>query len=79
MQQPVFEARDLTRIFTPAQDPLARLGDRLAGRRPPLVRAVDRVTLSVGVGETLGIVGESGCGKSTLARIVAGILPATSG
>jgi peptide/nickel transport system ATP-binding protein len=78
-ETPVFEAKDLTRTFAEARDSLKRLGDRIAGREPPLVRAVDRVTLSVGAGETLGIVGESGCGKSTLARIVAGIIPATSG
>jgi peptide/nickel transport system ATP-binding protein len=32
------------------------------------VRAVDRVSFSVGRGDALGIVGESGCGKSTVAR-----------
>ncbi|QDZ12840.1 ABC transporter ATP-binding protein [Devosia ginsengisoli] len=79
MSQPVFEARDVSRIFEPAQGALQRLGDRLAGRQPPLVRAVDRVTLSVSEGETLGIVGESGCGKSTLARMIAGILPVSGG
>ncbi len=31
---------------------------------------VDGVSLSVGRGETLGLVGESGCGKSTLARSI---------
>jgi peptide/nickel transport system ATP-binding protein len=76
---PVFEAVDLTRSFVPARSALHRLGDRLSGKEPPVVRAVDRVTLSVGEGETLGIVGESGCGKSTLARMIAGILPVTSG
>jgi oligopeptide/dipeptide ABC transporter ATP-binding protein len=32
-----------------------------------IARAVDGVSLSVGVGETVGVVGESGCGKSVTA------------
>lgn len=35
-----------------------------------IIKAVDKVTLSLNEGETLGLVGESGCGKSTLARII---------
>jgi oligopeptide/dipeptide ABC transporter ATP-binding protein len=79
MQEHVFEAHELSRIFEPARSTLQRLGDRLASREPPAVRAVDRVTLNVAKGETLGIVGESGCGKSTLARMIAGILPVSAG
>lgn len=41
--------------------------------------AVDRVSLSVAPGTTLGLVGESGSGKSTLGRILAGIQSPTRG
>jgi len=34
------------------------------------VKAVDKVSLSILSGETLGLVGESGCGKSTLGRLI---------
>jgi nitrate/nitrite transport system ATP-binding protein len=37
------------------------------------------VTLSIGSGEYVSIIGHSGCGKSTLLNIVAGLLPVTRG
>jgi len=69
--EPLLEIRDLHKHFE------SRSG-RLFGR-VKTVRAVDGVTLSIHVGETLGLVGESGCGKSTLARTVLFLESPTSG
>jgi oligopeptide/dipeptide ABC transporter ATP-binding protein len=43
------------------------------------VHSVDGVSLKVGRGEVLGLVGESGCGKSTLARTILRAITADSG
>ena len=43
------------------------------------IRAVDDISLTIGAGECVGIIGESGAGKSTLAQIIARLLLPDSG
>ena len=68
-------------------DPLLRIEGLRLGyhRRGGLFRAatvaeaVRGVSLSVGAGESVALVGESGCGKSTLARAILGLEPPRDG
>lgn len=43
------------------------------------ILAVDGVSLSVGKGEILGLIGHNGAGKSTLFKMMLGLLPPTAG
>lgn len=50
-------------------------------RRPAVttIRALDRISLTMGPGSRIGLHGPNGCGKSTLLRVIAGIYPPTCG
>jgi len=60
---------------------LFRMRDVVKHYRTPrgMVHAVDGVSLDIGAGEVLGLVGESGCGKSSLARLATRIALPDSG
>ncbi len=66
----------------PAADPSAawsspsiRLShvSKVFGHGPQAVHALDRVSLTVGTGEFVCLLGASGCGKSTLLNLIAGL------
>jgi oligopeptide transport system ATP-binding protein len=64
MSEPLLEVTDLARQF-----PIRNAW----GLRTGWLKALDGVSLQIGRGEILGVVGESGCGKSTLGKTIAGI------
>ena len=47
--------------------------------KPEYFRAVKSVSLSIKLGESVGLVGESGCGKSTLTRALLGLMSIAEG
>jgi len=53
--------------------------DRIGKTYPNGVHALGGVTLNVGLGEIVAVIGGSGCGKSTLLRAISGLDPASEG
>jgi peptide/nickel transport system ATP-binding protein/oligopeptide transport system ATP-binding protein len=72
MSHALLEVRDLRKAF-----PIVR--GRSMRRSIGEVHALDGVSLTLGPGETLGLVGESGCGKTTLARCILRLVEPTAG
>ncbi len=83
-EAPVAEPHPVQRAAQAAGRNDARAGDARAapgaavairglGHGFGALRVIERLDLSVGAGEVLGIVGPSGCGKSTLLELVSGL------
>jgi len=68
---PVIETKNLVKRF--------RIKNGFLGHRSKQLTAVDRVSLHVSCGETLGLVGESGSGKSTVGNCILRLLNVTDG
>lgn len=69
--RPTLEVIGLKKLFTLGKGRLFGSGRT--------IHAVDDVTLTIGRGETLGLVGESGCGKSTVGRMILRLTEPTDG
>ncbi len=76
IDRPLVQISALSKRFDVSAPWVQRMVNR-EGRK--IVHAVSDVTMHIGRGETLALVGESGCGKSTLARLLVGLYRPSSG
>ncbi len=58
---------------------LTGLGKTFPQKHGPGVTILRDISLALGEGQTVCVVGESGCGKTTLGKIIAGLSPYSSG
>lgn len=82
MSETAITIKDLTKVYKLYKKPSDRLWDTLhvlPAQRVSRKRALDKVSLSVTKGETVGIIGTNGSGKSTLLKLITGVLTPTEG
>ena len=76
----IISAENLSKVFSKELDLSEKIALKLGARvGKKAVHAVDAIDFGIEKGEVVGLVGESGCGKSTLGRMVAGLIPPSSG
>ena len=76
LESPVVEVTGLSRTFDVSKPWLNRILERTPRA---FLKAAQDITFSIEKGETFALVGESGSGKSTVAKMVVGLLEASSG
>jgi peptide/nickel transport system ATP-binding protein len=76
MAEPLLRVENLWRRFDVSKPWLNRVIER---EERQYLTAVGGVSFEINRGETFALVGESGSGKSTIARMIVGLLPASSG
>ena len=74
-EDPLIEVRNVSKYF----DQAVGVTDRILGRDPQPVRAVENVSLTIDRGDIIGIAGESGCGKTTLGNMLVKLFPPSEG
>lgn len=75
--------QDASRAFSVRADRGGTLKEVFLGKRMKdgvgVIQALDRVSLRIAPGDTVGIIGRNGAGKSSTLKVLAGIVPLDSG
>lgn len=84
MALPAIEVHDLTKLYELGEvRQLAggwmRRVFGIGGKPPPMLKALDSVSLTVEPGEAIGIIGSNGAGKSTLLKLLTRVTAPSSG
>ncbi|WPP42081.1 ABC transporter ATP-binding protein [Paenibacillus hunanensis] len=82
LEECLIDIQDVTKIYKLYKQPMDRVKEVLSLTQKKYHKnfyAVDKVSLSVKRGETVGIIGKNGSGKSTLLKMIAGVLSPTEG
>lgn len=78
-ETPVLELRSLEKHFDASPGLYQTIKNRLTGKGPAFVQAVDGVNMTLRENQVQGVIGESGCGKTTLLRTIIGIYQPSDG
>lgn len=75
----LLRVQNLKKHFKTESGLLTNITNRVTGKEPEYVHAVDGISFELAEGETLGIAGESGCGKSTTGMLLTKLYEPTDG